>query len=160
MPRKTDAPRTREYISHDPHTVALLRPDALVRLERVVVELMAAAAKRRNRRTTPENMKSYWNGQVNCGHTILRHIDSDLAGNGIRKQPPPDALARLEKWLKQKRQAGWLMPLCHKRWGKYTVTLQWGIWKAGHGYKTATGSGETLSLAIHAALDAAEAPAR
>mgnify|MGYP001500432114 CR=1 FL=1 len=34
MPRKTDAPRTRVYVSHDQHTVALLRPDALARLEK------------------------------------------------------------------------------------------------------------------------------
>lgn len=32
MPRKTDGPRTREYVTRDPHTVALVQQDALAAL--------------------------------------------------------------------------------------------------------------------------------
>lgn len=41
MPRKTDSPRTREYVSHDPHTTALLKPDALARAEKWLVDISA-----------------------------------------------------------------------------------------------------------------------
>ena len=90
MPRKSDSQETREYVSRDPHTVALVRQE-------------------------------------------------------------PDALKRLEKWLSNPRLTRAL------RWAYYSRQSRWFQVALESGSISYAANGETLSAAIHAALDQAEA---
>ena len=68
MPRKTDKPRTREYVSHDPHTVAVLKPDALERLGAWLLATTRGEPRWLHRIDPPTRKGAHWLAEVRYGH--------------------------------------------------------------------------------------------
>ena len=69
MARKTEPNKTREYVTHDPHTVALLQPDALERLERLLKR--NRTADRLAKIKPPTANRSSWRVEILLGTALF-----------------------------------------------------------------------------------------